>query len=135
MAAQTQTLPAQSSTAHRAVQADSIFCMISGAAFTFGAGAISSLIGLDSAAPILFIGLIVLLCGVGAFWFTSSRPVPRWLVIAAIFVNIDWLIGSAVLLAADPLSFTNEGKWLVLIIADIVAVLAMWEYIGLRRMK
>jgi hypothetical protein len=135
MTAQAQTLPAQSSTAHRAVQADSIFCMLSGAAFTFGAGGISSFIGLDSSTPILLIGLIVLICGVGAFWLTINRPVDRRLVVAALVVNIAWVIGSVLLLAADPFSFTTGGKWLVLILADIVAALAIWEFVGLRRMK
>jgi hypothetical protein len=135
MAAQAQTFPAQSSTAHRAVQADSIFCMISGAAFTFGAGAVSSFIGLDSSTPILLIGLIVLICGVGIFWLTTNRPVDRRLVIAAIAVNAAWVLGSAILLAADPFGFTNEGKWLTLIIADIVTAIGIWEFVGLRRMK
>jgi hypothetical protein len=49
-------------------------------------------------------------------------------------LDILWVVGSILLLIADPLTLSNEGKWIVLILADAVGVFAVLEYFGLRRM-
>jgi hypothetical protein len=45
-----------------------------------------------------------------------------------------WVSGSVIILFTDLVPLTTVGYWAVAIVADIVAVLAILQYIGLRRL-
>jgi len=129
----TQTLSVNTSPIQRALQADGILCAVMGAAFTLGADAFSSFMGVESSGLLLAMGLFLLVYGGGLFYMVTYRPIDRRLPMIVIELNIAWVIGSILLLAADPLTMTTEGRWFVLILADVVAGLAIWQFIARRR--
>ena len=53
----------------------------------------------------------------------------------AVELDVVWVVGSAVLLVTKALPFTPVGVWAVAIVADIVAIFAIVQYLGLRRMS
>ena len=48
-------------------------------------------------------------------------------------MDLAWVAGSAVLLLAAPATLTRAGFWIVLGVAEIVALFALLQYLGLRR--
>jgi hypothetical protein len=131
----TQTLSPTANPARLPLQVDGAFCAVSGLLFTLDAEAIRAFTGLELSTPIFLLGLILLTYGIGLWWFTTYRRIERPMVLAVIALNVLWIVGSVLLLEFDPLHFSSKGRWAVLILADVVALLAIWEYIGLRRMK
>ncbi len=118
----------------RPLQADGIFCAVAGLVFTLDAEPIRTFLGVEQAAPILILGLILLAYGIGLYFFATNRPIHRNIAIGVMTLNALWVIGSILLLIVDPFHFTNEGRWAILILSDVVAVIGIWEYLGIRRM-
>lgn len=45
-----------------------------------------------------------------------------------------WVAGSAALVFGDWLPLTTAGIWIIVVLADIVAVFAVLQFIGIRRL-
>jgi hypothetical protein len=120
--------------ARRPLQADGLFCAASGLILSLDADPIHGFMGMDTTLPIIVLGIGLLLYGAALFWYASNRSTERGFTITILSLNILWIVGSVVLLAADPFHFTTEGKWAVIILADVVGALAIWEFLGLRRL-
>lgn len=119
----------------RALQTDGVVSTISGAVFTLGAGVLSPIVGVESPEIVLLFGLLILIYGIAVFVLGNRTPVDPRLPIAIIGMNALFVALCVGLLIADPFTFTTEGKWVMFILADVVATLGIWQYIGLRRMR
>jgi hypothetical protein len=62
-----------------------------------------------------------------------SEPVNTGIARFAVYADLAWVVGSAVLIFANLVPFTTAGKWTIAIIADVVLVFAILQYVGLRR--
>ncbi len=133
MAAQAQSN--QTSTVQRALQTDGVVSTLSGVVFTLGAGILSPIVGIESPEIVLIFGLLILVYGLGVFVLSNRTPLDPRLPVAIIGLNALFVALCVGLLIADPFTFTTEGKWVLLILADAVAALAIWQYVGLRRMR
>jgi len=111
-----------------------------------GFSALSGLLLLVDAAPLAtFSGLPALalrLTGVSLLLFAAevawlaTRAQPDRRAVALIFgLDCAWVIASVIVLLAGLLPLTLGGKWAVGIIADVVAVFALLEFWGLRRLS
>lgn len=133
MAAQTQ---AQSSNpAQRPLQADGLFCAGSGLFSLLAVESLSRFLGLNSTAPIIVIDLGLLVYGLFLFAYATYREIDRRTVVTVTLLNVAWIISSVAIVALDPFRLTQEGKWAVFIIADIVGLFALWQYSAIRQMK
>ena len=131
----TSTRPEPVRLLRRALQTNALFSAISGAGMLLAAGPVARLLGLGGTLPIMLLGADLLLF---AAWvaYESAQPtlrVRRARVILAL--DIAWVVASALILVLDPFGFSTEGKWAVAAVADIVAVFALVEYLGLRRLR
>jgi hypothetical protein len=129
----TQTLSPSHNLLRRALQTDGLSTAAVGLLLTFGAGPIASFMGVSSAVPILVLGLILAVYGVGLFVLASRETIDRRLPIIVIELNVAWVIGSAIVLAADLFGLTTGGRWGILLVADAVVLLTIAEFVGLRR--
>jgi hypothetical protein len=118
----------------RALQTDGIVSSISGAVFTLGAGILSPIVGVESEIVLIF-GVLILIYGISVYVLSNRTPVEARLAATIIGLNALFVALCAGLLIADPFTLTTEGKWLLLILADVVAALGIWQYIGVRRMR
>ncbi len=134
MTAQVQSNYTSTSMIQRALQTDGIVSSISGVVFTLGAGILSPIVGVESPEIVLIFGLLILVYGLGVYMLSRSTPVEPRLAITIIALNALFVALCGGLLIADPFTFTTEGKWVLLILADVVVALGIWQYIGLRRM-
>lgn len=130
-----QTLTHTSNPVRRSVQADGLFCAICGVVFTLDAESLRLFVGLDSSAPVFILGAILLVYGITLFYLATYKSMEHELAVTATILNVIWVIASTVLLAADPFHFTTAGKWALLILSDVVALLAVWEFLAVRRMR
>ena len=118
----------------RTLRANGVFSGVSGLLFVAGSGSLTAFIGLPSPWILIAIGLSLL--GYAALLFQAASRSPIDLRHAILFTAMDtlWVAGSAILPINGWIPFTPAGKWAVIIIAEIVAVLAVFQFIGLRRL-
>jgi len=115
----------------RSLQGNAWFSGLSGLLFLVAGRPIASGLGIEAPWVIRTLGLGLLLY---ALWLLlcARRPVPdRREVWAAIALDTVWVLGSALLLIANPIPLTLAGKWAVGIVADLVATFAALQMYGL----
>lgn len=118
-----------------ALLGNSVFSFLSGLDFVLFSRPVATFLGLSSPVLIFVLGLILI--GYAYIVFTQARAEPldpsfAW---AAILADVLWVIASAVLIFTDLVAFTPAGKWGIAIIADVVLVFAILQYVGLRRIR
>jgi hypothetical protein len=119
----------------RTLLGNAIFSTISGGLFVVGASPLATLIGLPSPIILTVMGLGVI--GFAALLFRVTRldSIPRSLAVTTLVADVLWVAASIVFLLTDWIPFTPEGKWVIAIVADIVGLFALLEFIGLRQMR
>jgi hypothetical protein len=115
--------------------ANAAFSGLSGLILILFNGRIAALTGIES--RIAFVALGLLLFGWEANAFLTAREAaldPRK-VLAIIGGDLLWVLASVAILAFGLLPLTRAGLWGVAVAADLVAIFAALQYVGLRRMK
>jgi hypothetical protein len=126
----------------RTLYGNTVFSVLSGAALALFASVLArasvsapaTVLGLELGTAILLLGIGVV--GFGAIcWFIASRPqMPVALAKIVLWADIGWVAGSALLLALAAPALTGWGFALIIGLAVVVADLAIFEWLGLRRM-
>ena len=116
-----------------ALRGNGIFSTVSGALLVVASRPLAEFLGVSSAAALLSLGVILLLYAVDLFWMTSRENLSLPFAWFAIIMDVLWVIGSIVLLVADPLGLTVAGKWAIGLIAEAVALFAIVQWLGVRR--
>ncbi len=111
------------------------FSLISATACLLGASALAAFMGIPHPAILMALGAGLLLFALGLYLTASQRPLDRRKVTAIFAADVVWVVASVAILALELFGLTTEGRWLVLIIADVVLVFAVLEFFGLRRLR
>ena len=128
------TLSAPSSTLlRRALQGNGAFSTVSGLVTLLGANAVAAFTGVQPAVVFIVLGISLLLFAAGLFWMTRETAVNPTLARIVIVMDVLWVVGSVILLLSNALPLTVAGKWAIGLVADMVALFAILQYIGLRR--
>ena len=133
----TQTIITKSSrntTAQWAVEADGAFCVVAGLLFILDAEGISRFMGVPSTTVIGGLGLVTFLYGLGLFYVVLRGFVSRRLLQVLMSMDFVGAIATVIFLVAVPTVLSTEGRWIVLILADVMAAFGIWKYVGLRRL-
>lgn len=117
-----------------ALLSDSALSFLSGIAFLLFSKAIASFLGLPAAWIILTLGTGFIVYSIELFLAARAKPINTRIAKFAIYANLAWVLVSAFLIFANLVAFTTAGKWAIAIIADLVLVFAILQYIGLRRL-
>lgn len=117
------------------LRANAVFSGLSGIVFLVGFNLIGSFIGV--VLPVLFIllGVGLLLFSLSLFRMGAQSELNPQEAVVVSLMDIGWVLGSIILLVWPNLPITLEGRWLIAIVADIVAIFAIWQLIGIRRLK
>jgi hypothetical protein len=131
----TITRPEPARLLRRVLQVNAFFSGISGAGMLLAAGPIARLLGVEVSWPIVLLGadLLLFAAWVGYESAQTVLRVRRARVVLAL--DIAWVVASAMIIALDPFDLSTAGKWAVAAVADVVAVFALVEYLGLRRLR
>lgn len=118
-----------------ALRSNMLFSLITGAIATIAPRSVGDVIGGIPSMLIMVTGILLIAYAAILFWTTSQPEIsPKWAWFA-IVNDVAWVFGSIILLLVFGSIFTAAGKWIVAIIADIIAAFAIAQYIGLRRIK
>jgi hypothetical protein len=120
-------------TLRRAIRGNGIFSLTSGLILVLGANSITAFMGLTATAVFRTLGIILVIYGLDLFWVAAKSEIDRRLAWTAVILDIVWVVASYTLLLGGWLPLTTAGKWIIALIAEAVAVFAIWQYIGLRR--
>lgn len=117
----------------RVLQANMIFSGLSGLLLAAAATPLSQWLGVSATWLLVVIGIGLI--GFAGLLFQIARQSPLDLRQANLifWLDVAWVVGSALLLFTGWVSFTNAGWWAVLLVADVVALFAILEFVGIRR--
>jgi uncharacterized membrane protein YkvI len=115
------------------MRANAIFSLVSGLTILTTARLLS-----DVLAPVTPFLLRLLGCGLLLYTFSllrsASRPeISRREAWAAVIMDSLWVAASIALIVSGLL--TTAGDWIVGVVADIVTLFALLQYLGLRRAR
>jgi hypothetical protein len=129
------TRPEPTRLLRRALQTNAVFSGIGGAGMLLAAGPVARLLGVEVSWPIVLLGADLLLFAAWVGYEAMQTMLRRRRARVILALDIAWVIASALTITLDPFGLSTEGKWAVAAVADVVAVFALVEYLGLRRLR
>ena len=124
-----------SSLLKNALYGNSAFSLLSGLACVFFARAIVSFLGLSATWIIVVLGIGLILYAWQIYAAAAATPLKTNVATFAVYADLIWVMVSAALIFANLVDFTTAGKWTIAIVADIVLVFAILQFVGLRRLR
>ena len=118
-----------------ALRANGIFSGISGALAIIDANYLVDFMGTGTSFIYISLGVNLLAYALILFYYAGQAEVDTRFAWFTVIADALWVIGSAVILLTNMFDLSVGGKWLVLIIADVVLVFAIVQYIGIRRLS
>jgi hypothetical protein len=120
----------------RALGGNGLFSLSSGSVSLLWAEPLARSLGIPSAPLLRAIGLALM--GYSGFlvWLASGPTGPTWLRRMAFLASAldgGWVLGSGVLLALPATPWTTPGRWVIAVLAVIVAGWGLLQLIGLTR--
>lgn len=134
MATQAVSAKSNASTAQWAVETDGAFCVLAGLLFMLDANGVSQFMGVPSSTTIGVLGAVTFLYGLGLFYDVFKGLVSANLLRVLMTLDFVGMAVSIVFLVAFPTALSTEGRWIVLILADVMAAFGVWKVIGMRRL-
>ena len=123
-----------SSFLRKALRWNAIFSGISGATFLIASGLVAVMLdAYDHIGKIHLVGANLLAFSGFLFYLASRASIAEPIVIAVIAADALWVGGSWLAIAAGMTS--GGGTWAVAVVADIVALFAILQWLGLRKAK
>lgn len=117
----------------KVLKANAAFSTVSAFATIFFANSIAQWIGLNNATILVGLGIVLLPFAFYVYKVATMETLNSKLVWVIIELDLLWVVGSAILLLSNVVSLTTAGKWSVGLLADVVALFAIFEYVGLRK--
>jgi bacteriorhodopsin len=125
----------ESSFLYRVLKFDGLFAVLSGIVLILGASAIASLFDLENQIAFVVVGVLVLGYGASLLLLTKQGSDNRKIALAAITLNMSWVVLSYLGLLLGWFPVNAAGKWTIALVAEAVLVFAVLEFIGLRRQQ
>lgn len=117
------------------LRGNAVFSGASGLLLIAAASPLSDLMGIRPPAALAGLGLALLIFAAGLLWAAFPAEIDRRLGLTAVALDLLWIAGSALLLLSGWLPLTTFGVWTIVIVADIVALFAIWQGYGLWRQR
>lgn len=131
---QTQPQVQNSNLLRQVMLADGALTLLAGLALLAAANPLAQFLGLASTTLPLVLGVLFILFGADQLFIATRAAVRRSWAIGVIAVDVAFSVACwAVVLTGWP-ELTTAGAWAVAILGDLVAVVAILKYVGLRRL-
>jgi hypothetical protein len=115
----------------RALLANASFSTVSGLVLVFAQRRIVQLLGLPDTINLIGVGISLLVFAAMLVVFARKEHLKLSDAWIAVILDTAWVLGSYPLLFVAP--FSTSGKWLVGIVAEVVMVFALLQWLGIRR--
>ncbi len=117
----------------RSLQLDGIASGLCGVLLVAATSPISAVIGLAEPGIARVVGALLVVYAAALLWNGARATVSRAEAVAAVVLNAGWVIGSAVVILAGPL--TPIGNLAVAAVAAAVLLFGVLEVVGLTRLR
>jgi hypothetical protein len=115
----------------RALVANASFSAISGLVLVFAQRRVVQLLGLPDTINLISVGISLLVFAAMLVVFARKERLKLSDAWIAVTLDAAWVLGSYPLLLVAP--FSTSGKWVVGIVAEVVMVFALLQWLGIRR--
>ena len=116
-----------------ALLANASFSTTSGLVLVFAQRGVVRLLGLPETINLIGLGISLLMFAAILMIFARKKPIKLLDAWIAVILDAVWVIGSYPLLFM--VSFSTSGKWVVGIVAEVVMVFALMQWLGIRRIR
>ena len=126
-----------------ALRANAVFSLLSGLLFVLDSAQVAEFLGIRNARVfnamsgstfILSLGVGILAFAAVVGFLSTRHPMSKRAGTAIFVGDSVWVLASILLIVEKALPLSTGGFWAVLVVTDIVLALAIWEFIGIRRM-
>jgi hypothetical protein len=117
----------------KALIGNAVFSTLSGVTILFAQGWVLRILGLSKDVSLAILGFGLLVFAVTLVINARRQQVKTsdaWIVV---LMDLAWVLGSYVLIFVVP--FSIEGKWVVGVVAELVSVFALLQFIDIRRIQ
>lgn len=117
----------------KALMGNALFSTLSGLTILFAQGWVLRILGLTSNVNLLILGVGLIVFAVTLVVNARRQQVKRSDAWIAVLMDLAWVLGSYILIFIVP--FSTEGKWVVGVVAELVLVFAVLQFVGIRRIE
>ena len=115
----------------KALMGNALFSTLSGLTILLAQGWVLRILGLPSSVNLLILGAGLIVFAVTLVINARKRKVKKSDAWIAVLMDVAWVLGSYILIFIVP--FSTEGKWVVGVVAELVLVFAVLQFVGIRR--
>lgn len=127
------TYALKSSLLRRSLQVNAVFSLLSGLVLVFASGVVGRWLGVELPWLYISLGVALLLFAVGLFLNAGRSEINLAQAKLASVLDVLWVLSSVVVILIPGTGLTVSGKWLIGVVADVVALFALFQWMGLRR--
>lgn len=117
----------------KALAGNAVFSVVSGVAILSSNRWLVRFLGLPEKVSLVILG-VSLIVYAAILWLNARRPKVKitdaWV---AVIMDVIWVVGSCALIFLVP--FSLGGKWVVALVAELVLVFAILQWLGIRRVQ
>jgi len=128
-----QTIEESQGLLKKALIGNAMFSGFSGVPIVVANRWLVKFLGLPDKVSLAVLG-VSLIVYAAVLWFNARRPKIRitdaWV---AVVMDAVWVLSSYTLILMIP--FSLAGKWVVALVAELVLSFAVWQWLGIRRIR
>jgi len=117
----------------KALMGNAVFSLASGVLIVFSNHWLVKVLGLPEKVSLAILGISLILYA-GLLLINALRPrikiTDAWI---AVVLDAIWVVGSYALIFMIP--FSVKGKWVVALVAELVLVFAVLQWLGIRKIR
>jgi len=115
----------------RALKGNALFSGLSGVGILIANVELSRLLGWPSCIPLVIVAVALLGFAILLTINASRQSLSLADAWTAVWMDLAWVVGSYVLLFIAP--FSKPGRWIVAIVAEVVLLFAIVQWLGIRK--
>ena len=116
------------------LRANAAFSLLCGGFMLAADGLVAAILGAYTAlGPIHFVGANLVVFSAMLLWLASREAISPKLALGVVAADGLWVVGSWIAIALGVV--TGQGMWAVAIVADVVLLFAVLQYLGVRRLR
>jgi hypothetical protein len=142
MVAQVSNSPVSRSSGSRAadfarlvLRVDGLVSGVSGVAMIGGARPLGTFLGVNRPPALVVVGAGLLAYSAMLFVLARREELGRRALLVPVVLNVAWVLASAEVLLTGAFGLTIGGRWLVAVVADVVALFAVAQLHAWWRMR
>lgn len=117
----------------KALVSNALFSTLSGLTILLAQGWVLRILGLSKDVSLAILGFALLVFAATLVVNARRQQVKTSDAWMAVLMDVAWVLGSYGLIFVAP--FSTEGKWVVGVVAELVSLFAVLQFVGIRRIQ